>query len=311
MRGGGAGPLKEALVAAGLRPRKALGQNFLVDERALGAIVEAAALGTDDVVLEIGPGPGILTERLAGERRRVIACEIDEGLLSFARERLADPRIEWVGGDAIDGRGHFGRGLEDALRRAIATPKDEGDAIAPNWKLVSNLPYGISVPAVLLSLAFSPPPERAVVTVQREVGDRFRAGPGSRDYGAVTVIARLMADVTVVRKLSPSSFWPAPKVHSVVLRFLPRSTGDRNCATEKDFQFFVKACFSERRKQLAPLLHVRSEGRIPAVAISEQLASCGHITRSRADALPPAFFVHLYRTIWQPMICGGADGPSI
>lgn len=314
MRGGRGGgenrlKLKDALLAAGLRPRKALGQNFLCDERALDAIAAAAELGPDDVVLEIGPGPGVLTERLAGERRRVIACEIDEEILEFARERLASASVEWVSGDAIDGRGRLGSGLDAALRRALAAPTDGRSE--PRWKLVSNLPYGISVPAVLLALAFDPAPERAVVTVQREVGDRFRAEPGTKDYGAVTVVAKLMADVSVVRKLSPGSFWPSPQVHSVVLRFVPKVGDDRNLAAKRDFQLFVKACFSERRKQLAPLLQVRSGGRVPAVAISERLSEKGHEPRSRADALPPAFFVDVYRTLWEPRLCGDPDAPSI
>jgi 16S rRNA (adenine1518-N6/adenine1519-N6)-dimethyltransferase len=307
--GRGTSSLKEALLGSGLRPRKSLGQNFLVDLRALDAVAAAAELRDGDVILEIGPGPGVLTERLVGAGRRVIACEIDEDLLAFARERLPGPDIEWVAGDAIDGRGRFSPRLESALRAAVS-PKDPGGTPSP-WKLVSNLPYAISVPAVLLSLAFDPPPERVVVTVQREVGDRFRAEPSTKDFGAVTVLSRLMSDIDVVRKLSPGSFWPAPQVRSIVLRFRSRCEDESKLAASNDFQRFVRDCFSERRKQLAPLLQTRSDGRVAAGQVGLALGKLGFSPLSRADALPPFAFASLFRSLWAPYVCGCPNRPPI
>ncbi len=295
--------MREMLEAAGLKPRKALGQNFLVDAAALAEIAAAAEIGPDDVILEIGPGPGLLTERLAGARRTVVACEIDRGLLALARERLPDRSIRWVEGDAIDGKGRLSPPLEAALSEATRGGRP--------WRLVSNLPYGISVPVTLLALSRNPAPRVAVVTVQREVGARFRARAATSSYGAVSVVARLLADAEVVRKLPPGAFWPRPSVHSTALRFRPRAGADRDLAASALFQRFARDAFAERRKQLAPRLASRSGGRLAARDAILVLASVGASPTARADALEPEILAGLFRTLFEPGTCETPDAPWI
>ena len=216
-----------------VRAKKELGQHFLVDENILAVIGRLARLGGDDVVLEIGPGLGVLTAFLADRVRRVHAVELDESLAPELSARLAGrPNVEL----------HYG----DALQLDLA-------ALAPQaTKLVANLPYNIATPLVAESLDGLPQVEFWCVMVQREVADRFFASPSTKAYGAVSVLVQLVAERVGFHPVSRNVFRPRPNVESAIVAF--RRTGlPPNFAHVKRV---VEAAFAHRRKKLVNSLEL-------------------------------------------------------
>jgi 16S rRNA (adenine1518-N6/adenine1519-N6)-dimethyltransferase len=245
-------------------PKKELGQHFLVDENILRVIERLAQLDPADVVLEIGPGLGVLTRFLAEGVRLVHAVEIDRSLEPHL------PRDERV-------RLHFGDAL--ALDPASLDP-------APN-KLVSNLPYNVATPIVVESVAGLPTVEHWTVMVQREVADRFFAGPGTKAYGAVSVLLGLAAERTGFHPVSREVFRPRPNVDSALVAFRRRPLPD-------DFahvKHVVEAAFAHRRKTLPN--SVALAGLAPRERAAAALETIGRPPEIRAEALEPAEFVAL------------------
>ena len=238
--------IKALLASRGLRPRHALGQNFLHDGNHLRAIVEAAGVGPGDRVLEVGPGTGTLTGALLDAGTRVVACELDAGLAGLVRERFGSREdFELIEGDCLDGKHGLNPEMMDRLR---------GEAGAfPPFKLVANLPYQAASP-LLANLAGLPgrPMTAAVVMLQKEVADRLTAGPGSKAYGALGVLLQAGHAVDRVAVLPASCFWPQPKVQSAVARLvrLDEPLVDDLPA----FGRFLHTLFAKRRKQLGAVL---------------------------------------------------------
>jgi 16S rRNA (adenine1518-N6/adenine1519-N6)-dimethyltransferase len=216
-----------------VRAKKELGQHFLVDENILGVIGRLAELNGDDVVLEIGPGLGVLTAYLADRARHVHAVELDRSLAPQLEERLSGRRnVELVFGDALQ------------LDLASVAPGAN--------KLVANLPYNIATPLVAESLDGLPNIELWCVMVQREVSDRFFARPSTKAYGAVSVLIQLVAERTGFHPVSRNVFRPRPNVESAIVSF--RRTGlPENFAHVKRV---VEAAFAHRRKKLANSLEL-------------------------------------------------------
>jgi 16S rRNA (adenine1518-N6/adenine1519-N6)-dimethyltransferase len=251
-----------------ITPRKELGQHFLVDENILGVIGRLAELGADDVVLEVGPGLGVLTRYLAQRVALVHAVEIDRSLEPHL-PRLANVRVE----------------LGDALQLDLA------DLEPPPGKLVSNLPYNIAAPLVVESLDGLPSIERWCVMVQREVADRFFAGPGTRVYGAVSVLVQLAAARTGFHPVARTVFRPAPNVDSALVSFRRIPLPEQFAGIKR----LVEAAFAHRRKTLPNSLALAgAAGREQAV---EALAAIGRPANIRAEALEPAEFVELARLL--------------
>jgi 16S rRNA (adenine1518-N6/adenine1519-N6)-dimethyltransferase len=187
---------RAALEQLGLRPSRSLGQSFLVDQNIALLIVSAAGLTLNDTVLEIGPGLGALTELMVERAGRVVAVEKDARLCEFLH-------------------GRFGRRRKLQLVHADALAVDLA-AFAP-FKVVANLPYAVSTP-LLMRLVESPArPRLMVLTVQREVGDRLAARPGTKDYGALTLFTQLYYEARRAHVVAPGCFWPAPEVESAVM----------------------------------------------------------------------------------------------
>jgi 16S rRNA (adenine1518-N6/adenine1519-N6)-dimethyltransferase len=245
-----------------VRPRKALGQHFLTDANILGVIERLASLAPDDVVLEVGPGLGVLTRFLAERVALVHAVEVDRRLEG---ELAGIPRtlIHW----------------SDALTVDLAALEP-----APR-KLVANLPYNIATPLVVESLSFSPLGSWCVM-VQREVADRFFAEPSTKAYGAVSVLVRLATTRTGFHPVSREVFRPRPNVDSALVAF--RRTG---AAASPQVKRVVEAAFSHRRKTLANAVALAGvASREQAVAA---LTAMGRRDGSRAEELEPAEFVEL------------------
>ena len=255
-----------------VRAKKELGQHFLVDENILGVIGRLADLQPRDVVLEIGPGLGVLTAYLAEHVARVHAVEVDRSLETRLRERLASrPNVEL----------HFG----DALGVDLAELAPDAD------KLVSNLPYNVATPIVVESLDGLPGVTQWCVMVQREVADRFFAMPSTKAYGAVSVLVQLVAERTGFHPIARGVFRPQPNVDSALVAF--RRTG-----MPADFAHvkrLVEAGFAHRRKTLAN--SVELSGLASREDAVRALASIGHPPATRAEALAPQEFLGLTQAL--------------
>jgi 16S rRNA (adenine1518-N6/adenine1519-N6)-dimethyltransferase len=252
----------------GVRPKKELGQHFLVDENILGVIGRLAELEQDDVVLEIGPGLGVLTRYLAERVALVHAVEIDRSL----EEHLA-------------GVSNLRLALGDALHL------DLGALEPPPGKLVSNLPYNVATPLVVESLDGLPTIERWCVMVQREVADRFFAQPGTKAYGAVSVLLQLATERAGFHPVARTVFRPAPNVDSALVAFRRRPLPGRFAQVKR----LVEASFAHRRKTLANSLALA--GLAPREAAVGALQALGRPADARAEALHPADFVELERLL--------------
>ena len=218
-----------------LRPKKALGQNFLTDRHVLERIVVAVGILPGDSVLEVGPGRGALTTLLAGQAARVTAVELDRQLVPLLRERFASQgNVEVVEADI----------LSVDLRRLL------GERSSAPWKVAANLPYNISTPVLFRFLDVRALFSRLVLMFQREVGERLLAGPGTKAYGALSVLFQLYFDIERIVNVRPGAFYPVPKVDSVVLGFTPLSGPRVSVGDEASFRTLVKAAFSQRRKTL-------------------------------------------------------------
>jgi 16S rRNA (adenine1518-N6/adenine1519-N6)-dimethyltransferase len=249
-------------------PKKQLGQHFLVDQNILGVIGRFAELERNDVVLEVGPGLGVLTAYLAERVRQVHAVEVDRSLEPHLAERLGErPNVELHLGDAL------------VMDLAALDP--------PPNKLVSNLPYNIATPLLVESLDGLPSVALWCVMVQREVADRLFALPSTKAYGAVSVLVQLAAVRTGFHPVSPAVFRPRPKVDSALVAFrrrpLPPHYGE--------LKRVVEASFAHRRKTLANSIELTGLARRARVAAA--LETLGHSPAARAEQLDPAAFVAL------------------
>ncbi len=248
-------------------PKKALGQHFLVDENILGVIGRLSGLEPDDVVLEVGPGLGVLTRYLADRVRLVHSIEVDRTLEPALREALA----ERTNVDLI---------WEDALAVDV-----DGLSPAPT-KLVANLPYNIATPLVVETLEHAATLRQWCVMVQREVADRFFASPRTKAYGAVSVLVQLSARKTGSHPVAPTVFRPRPRVDSTLVAFERAPT-----AAIADVRPIVEAAFAHRRKTLPNSVSVA--GLAPRASVEEALDSIGIPITARAEELEPPVFVQL------------------
>jgi 16S rRNA (adenine1518-N6/adenine1519-N6)-dimethyltransferase len=249
-------------------PDRELGQHFLVDENILGVAGRLAELEPDDVVLEVGAGLGVLTAYLADRVRLVLAVELDRRLALHLRERLADrENVQLLFGDAL------------------ALPLGELDP--PPAKLVANLPYQIATPLVAESLDGLPGVRLWCVMVQREVADRFFAQPGTKSYGAVSVLVQLTAERTGFHPVARTCFRPPPNVDSALVAFRRRRDWGAELAPVRAT---VHAAFGHRRKTLANSFELAGEPRERVVAALEEL---GVPTDARAESLTPEQFLRL------------------
>ncbi len=249
-------------------PKHRLGQHFLVDPNILRVIERLSELGPDDVVLEIGPGLGVLTTFLADRVALVHAIEIDRSLDSLLAE-------------ALDGRTNVRVVFGDATRL------DPAALVPPPTKLVSNLPYNMAAPLVVESLQTLPSVALWCVMVQREVGDRFFADPGTKAYGAVSVLLQLSSERTGFHAVPRTVFRPQPRVDSVLLAFRRKQQPAKFGRVKQ----VVRAAFAHRRKTLPNSLELAGLASRDRVAAA--LKTLGHDPATRAEALLPDEFARL------------------
>ena len=244
-------------------PRR-LGQNFLADPNLLDAIVREADLARDDIVLEVGGGGGALTERLAPEVSLLHVIEVDR--------RLSD-QLEPLADDAGNIRIVWG----DAMKVAL------GELVPPPTRMVANLPYSVATPLLIRTIGELPSVDRWVVMVQREIADRLRAEPDTREYGSASVLVQLACEVTMLRSVDPAVFVPRPRVGSALLRLERKAAG-----ASEDLAALVRLAFSHRRKSLARSLEIARAGSLePARRALEEI---GKPSDARAETLSPRDF---------------------
>jgi len=289
--------IKTLLESRGLRPKRSLGQNFLVDHNLIRKLVDASGVRPGDVVLEVGPGTGTMTEELLARGCRVVACELDDELAAILAETIGhDPanagRFTLVHRDCLEGKDDLAPELIEAIRTASHAAGKQGV-----FHLVANLPYGAATPLMTNLLLDHPECPVLAVTIQREVADRLMAGPGSKDYGALAVIAQAMASVTRVALAPPECFWPRPEVTSAMV--LLRRRADPLTTDHVGLSAFCRTIFAQRRKQIGSLLANSSAAPINWASFAENPpAGCGGIVPTlRAEQLTPAQVIALGRAL--------------
>jgi 16S rRNA (adenine1518-N6/adenine1519-N6)-dimethyltransferase len=260
---------RELLEKHGLSPRKAFGQNFVVDPNTVRRIARLAAVGAADRVVEIGPGLGSLTIALAETGAAITAIEVDRGFVPLLRTELEPRGVTVVEGDAL----------------RIDWTATIGDT--PGWVLVSNLPYNIATPLVCDILDGVPQISRMLVMVQKEVGERFVAKPSTSAYGAVTVKIGYWATAKIVGAVPASVFLPEPKVESTLVSITRR---DELLDVDRSLLFeLVRGGFTHRRKML--------RGSIGALVSAEAFEAAGVRPEARAEELDMPAWVRLARTV--------------
>jgi 16S rRNA (adenine1518-N6/adenine1519-N6)-dimethyltransferase len=261
-----------------------LGQNFLADPNLLDAIVRDSGVGEEDVVLEVGAGEGVLSERLAARVAHLHSVEIDRGLEAALEPIAALPNVTLHWGDAVK--------------------IDFREFDPPPNAMVANLPYSVATPVILKTIEELPSLQTWTVMVQLEIAERLRAPSGNRTYGAPTAIAQLACEVELVRKVDPAVFKPRPRVDSAILRL--RRIGPGADAATRDL---VRAAFAHRRKTLArslELVGLRGVPR-PRAAARAGLAELGLPEDARAERLAPSQFAALSAILQR---CSSTPPPS-
>lgn len=229
----------------GLSPRKSRGQNFLVDANIVRKIASISDLGKDDIVVEIGPGLGALTQELADRAGFVIGVEIDRGLLSMLQDTFKGrENVRFYEGDALK---------TDFDHLVHAFTRSAGGRL-PKYKIVANLPYYITTPVLFHLLENKFQITEMVLMVQAEVARRMLSLPGKKDYGALSVAVQYYTQPSIALKVPPTVFYPRPKVESMVVKLVVREQREVAVADEKFFFMVVRKIFNQRRKMLINVL---------------------------------------------------------
>jgi 16S rRNA (adenine1518-N6/adenine1519-N6)-dimethyltransferase len=273
--------IQALLASAGTEPRHRFGQNFMIDQNLVRLVADAGMIAAGDLVVEVGPGTGTLTEEILSRGAQVVAVEIDRDLAGMLRERFAgNEKFSLIEGDALAGK----HALNDELIASLREAAKRGQTV----KLVANLPYNIASPLAIEMLIAGV--ELLAFVVQKEVADRLRAKEGSDDYGPLTVMAQMLSKVEYLRKLPPTAFWPAPGVDSALVRMVRQ---DQLGARAGAFSTFVQQVLSARRKTLRKALERA------AVDADGVLMKLGLEPKLRAEELPPKMFLAMFEAAGQ------------
>ncbi|MDY3999306.1 MAG: 16S rRNA (adenine(1518)-N(6)/adenine(1519)-N(6))-dimethyltransferase RsmA [Blautia sp.] len=259
--------------------QKRFGQNFLIDTHVLDKIISASGITKDDFVLEIGPGIGTMTQYLAEAAREVTAVEIDDALIPILKDTLKD----WDNVSIIHG---------DILKtdiRQLAMEKNEGRPI----KVVANLPYYITTPIIMGLFENQVPIDSITIMVQKEVADRMQVGPGTKDYGALSLAVQYYAKPEIVANVPPNCFMPRPKVGSAVIRLTRHDNPPVDVTDEKLMFRLIRASFNQRRKTLANGLKNSQELNYSKEQIESAIQKCGLPLNIRGEALTLKQFAEL------------------
>lgn len=278
---------KEIVSKYGFKFSKSLGQNFLIDENILHKIIEGAEVNKEDMVVEIGPGIGTLTQALAACAQKVVAVEIDKTLLPILAETLKDvDNIEVVNEDVLKMDLH-----------KLVVEKCEGKKV----KVIANLPYYVTTPIIMKFLEEKVPVNNMVVMVQKEVADRMQAKPGTKDYGALSVAVQYYCEPKIITRVPKSVFIPQPNVESTVIRLTVLQEPKVKVYDEKLLFDVVKAAFGKRRKTLLNALSSSPLGQSKQ-QIQEILRHSGIEENRRGETLSIEEFAKLANAFYRDII---------
>lgn len=267
--------------------QKKFGQNFLIDEHVLGKIIRSAEITEEDFVVEIGPGIGTLTQYLAASAREVAAIEIDDALIPILEDTLS----------AYDNVTVI---HEDVLKVDLCKLAEEKNGGKP-IKVVANLPYYITTPIIMGLFENHVPVESITIMVQKEVADRMKTGPGSKDYGALSLAVQYYAKPELVANVPPNCFMPRPRVGSAVIRLTRHSEVPVQAEDEKLMFQIIRASFNQRRKTL-----VNGLGNAPELQLSKEVTAAvleemGLVPTIRGEALTLEQFAELSNRVLEKL----------
>ncbi len=260
---------------------KSLGQNFLVDDSVLKDIIEGAEISPEDHVIEIGPGVGTLTAELLNKANRVTSLELDSSLIPILLEELK-------------GRDNFTLINKDALKVDFKELINEGEKV----KVVANLPYYVTTPIIAKLLKEDVAFESLTIMIQKEVAERINAYPGNKDYGALSLLVQYYCDTKIIRKVSPSSFIPRPKVDSIVIKLIKLPKTRVEVKDEAIFFKVIREAFNMRRKTLSNAL--KNIG-LPKEALAEAFNESDIDSRRRGETLSIEEFATLANSIYSKL----------
>ena len=251
--------------------QKKFGQNFLIDEHVLEKIISAAGIGPDDFVVEIGPGIGTMTQNLAHAARGVAAVEIDKALIPILQDTLS----------AYDNVTVINEDVLKVDLKELAEKMNEGRPV----KVVANLPYYITTPIIMGLFESHVPVESITVMVQKEVAERMQAGPGTKDYGALSLAVQYYAEPYIVANVPPNCFMPRPNVGSAVIRLQVHKNPDIRVKDESLMFRIIRASFNQRRKTLQNSLSHDPQLGISKEVVARILEEMGLSATIRGEAL--------------------------
>ena len=264
--------------------QKKYGQNFLIDDNIVEKIVREAGVTKDDFVLEIGPGIGTMTQILAANAREVAAVEIDDNLIPILKETLAEfQNVTVIHNDILK-----------VDIKALAEEKNNGRPI----KVVANLPYYITTPIIMGLFESGVPIDSITIMVQKEVADRMQVGPGTKDYGALSLAVQYYAKPEIVVNVPPTCFIPRPNVGSAVIRLTRHENVPVEVRDEKLMFKIIRASFNQRRKTLANGLSNSSEIHLSKEVITSSIEKLGRGPSIRGEALTLQEFARLSNIIY-------------
>ena len=265
---------------AGIQPNTKSGQNFLIDLNLVRLLLDSARLDRRDVVLEVGTGTGSLTVQMAQRAAAVVTVELDPQLFQLASEELIDcENVTMLKQDALHNKNTIDSKVLDAVRSQLAAGEGR------RFKVAANLPYSIATPLLSNLLLTDITPSTMTVTIQKELADRITAEPRTKDYSALSIWMQSQCHVEIVRILSPTVFWPRPKVHSAIIHIEVRDDLRRRIGNLRFFHGFVRAMFFHRRKFLRGVILSAFKNQLGKPDVDEVLAELKLGGNARAEEL--------------------------
>lgn len=292
--------LKQRFQQAGLRPDTRKGQNFLIDLNLLDILADAAELGPEDVVLEVGTGLGSLTALMAPRVAAVVTVEVDPHVQRLAAEELAVlPNVTMLLQDALKNKNRLHPLILETVQQRLE------EVPGRRFKLVANLPYNIATPLIANLLSTPITPVSMTVTIQKELADRITAVPCTKDYSALSIWIQSQCDATVVRQLPPEAFWPRPKVNSAIVQIVPNAAKRALLRDPAYFHQLVRALFFHRRKFLRSVLVSAFKDRLDKPAVDALMAEMQLAPNTRAEELPVEVILRLSDLTQERLEAGG------
>ena len=265
---------------AGLRPVTRFGQNFLVDLNLLELLARSGEVGGEDVILEVGTGLGSLTALVAPAAAEVVTVEIAPHVFMLAQEELAvHENVTMLQQDVLRNKNSFAQNVLDTLKEKLAVSANR------RLKLLANLPYNVATPIISNLLRTDLNPNLIVVTIQKELGDRIVANPGTKDYGALSIWIQAQADAEIVRVMSPKVFWPRPKVHSAIVAIRPNEEKRSRIPNLEYFHWFTRAMFFHRLKFMRSVILSAFKKRLDKPTVDEVMSEMSLGADARSEQL--------------------------